>query len=320
MIFSTSLPLRAGVVEAFWNSRNSPRTSLWSCLQHHDRVLGHVDSSSVGRQAQGAPAVASRSTYPARLRRKPDVVVARCGYGRVCGPGDPPAGAPLDAKECRWPVDRPATPWSSGPGPTAWSPPTPSPTPAGTSCSSRPRTRWAARCAAPRASAPGFVTDLFSAFYPLAAASPVIRDLHLERHGLVWRHAPDVRGARLPRRPVRRAAPRRRPTRQRAWTSTTPATATPGCGWWPAGTASATRCSTPCSRPFPPVRSGLRLLRRSGVAGTLDLTRLALLSVRRLGPGGVRQRGGPGAADRQRDAQRRAPPTARAARCSAGCS
>ena len=35
--------------------------------------------------------------------------------------------------------------------------------------------------------------------------------------------------------------------------------------------------------PFPPVRSGLRLLRRSGVAGTLDLTRLGLLSVRRLG-------------------------------------
>jgi phytoene dehydrogenase-like protein len=35
--------------------------------------------------------------------------------------------------------------------------------------------------------------------------------------------------------------------------------------------------------PFPPVRAGLRLLRRSGVAGTLDLTRLALLSARRLG-------------------------------------
>jgi phytoene dehydrogenase-like protein len=34
---------------------------------------------------------------------------------------------------------------------------------------------------------------------------------------------------------------------------------------------------------FPPVRSGVRLLHRAGVAGTLDLTRLALLSVRRLG-------------------------------------
>src|SRR5215213_4199600 len=40
--------------------------------------------------------------------------------------------------------------------------------------------------------APGFRNDLFSAFYPLTAASPVIRDLHLERHGLRWAHAPKV--------------------------------------------------------------------------------------------------------------------------------
>ncbi|HMO10907.1 MAG TPA: FAD-dependent oxidoreductase, partial [Actinotalea sp.] len=40
--------------------------------------------------------------------------------------------------------------------------------------------------------APGFRSDLFSAFYPLAAASPVIRDLHLEEHGLAWRRSPDV--------------------------------------------------------------------------------------------------------------------------------
>ena len=46
--------------------------------------------------------------------------------------------------------------------------------------------------------APGFVTDLFSAFYPLAAASPVIRDLHLERHGLTWRQAPDVMAHAFP--------------------------------------------------------------------------------------------------------------------------
>lgn len=37
---------------------------------------------------------------------------------------------------------------------------------------------------------PGFVNDVFSAFYPLAVASPVIRDLYLERHGLRWLHAP----------------------------------------------------------------------------------------------------------------------------------
>ncbi len=39
---------------------------------------------------------------------------------------------------------------------------------------------------------PGFVTDEFSAFYPLAAASPVIRDLGLEDFGLRWKRAPLV--------------------------------------------------------------------------------------------------------------------------------
>ena len=37
---------------------------------------------------------------------------------------------------------------------------------------------------------PGFVTDVFSAFYPLAVASPAIRKLRLEEHGLRWRRAP----------------------------------------------------------------------------------------------------------------------------------
>ena len=37
---------------------------------------------------------------------------------------------------------------------------------------------------------PGFVHDLFSAFYPLAVASPAMRRLELERHGLRWRRAP----------------------------------------------------------------------------------------------------------------------------------
>ena len=40
--------------------------------------------------------------------------------------------------------------------------------------------------------APGFTTDLFRAFYPLTAASPVIAGLELERHGLAWTRAPSV--------------------------------------------------------------------------------------------------------------------------------
>jgi phytoene dehydrogenase-like protein len=45
---------------------------------------------------------------------------------------------------------------------------------------------------------PGFVHDTFSAFYPLGAASPAIRELGLEQHGLRWRHAPAVLGHPLP--------------------------------------------------------------------------------------------------------------------------
>jgi phytoene dehydrogenase-like protein len=39
---------------------------------------------------------------------------------------------------------------------------------------------------------PGFRHDVFSAFYPLAAASPAMRALELERYGLKWRRAPLV--------------------------------------------------------------------------------------------------------------------------------
>lgn len=39
-----------------------------------------------------------------------------------------------------------------------------------------------------------FVHDTCSAFYPLAAASPTIRSLDLEKHGLTWVHAPAVLG------------------------------------------------------------------------------------------------------------------------------
>ncbi len=40
----------------------------------------------------------------------------------------------------------------------------------------------------------GFIHDTFSTFYPLAAASPVIKSFDLEPHGLTWRHAPAVLG------------------------------------------------------------------------------------------------------------------------------
>jgi phytoene dehydrogenase-like protein len=40
------------------------------------------------------------------------------------------------------------------------------------------------------ATAPGFANDVFSAFYPLAVASPILRRLRLEDYGLEWVHAP----------------------------------------------------------------------------------------------------------------------------------
>jgi phytoene dehydrogenase-like protein len=41
---------------------------------------------------------------------------------------------------------------------------------------------------------PGYVSDLYSAFYPLSVASPALRALNLEDHGLRWTHAPLVVG------------------------------------------------------------------------------------------------------------------------------
>lgn len=41
---------------------------------------------------------------------------------------------------------------------------------------------------------PGYVSDLYSAFYPLSVASPALRELGLEDHGLRWTHAPAVVG------------------------------------------------------------------------------------------------------------------------------
>ncbi|MGH3071004.1 MAG: phytoene desaturase family protein [Gaiellaceae bacterium] len=139
---------------------------------------------------------------------------------------------------------------------------------------------------------PGFVNDQFSAFYPLAAASPAFRRLDLERHGLEWAHGPLVL-----------AHPAADGTCVALSTDLDETAASldafaPGDGdvwrqlyglWAKTGAPLLDAMTTP----FPPVRAGLRLalaLRRE----LLDFTRLGLLPVRRLaderfqGEGGAR--------------------------------
>src|SRR5690606_25342736 len=130
--------------------------------------------------------------------------------------------------------------------------------------------------------APGFVTDMFSAFYPLAAASPVIRDLDLGSHGLVWCRAPDVlahafpdgRGAVLRDRPEDTAA-----GLEQCATGDGAAWLRMVEGWM--------RIRDPfldaLFTPLPALAPVSRILRRTKLSGALDLMRLGLLPVRRLG-------------------------------------
>jgi phytoene dehydrogenase-like protein len=129
--------------------------------------------------------------------------------------------------------------------------------------------------------APGFCNDLFSAFYPLAAASPVIAALGLEDFGLRWKHAPavlshvldDGRSAVL--------------TREPAATAASVDAFHPGDGdAWLRMFAHWERIRDPLLdalfTPFPPMGPGLRILRALTAAGALDFARLAVLPVRRL--------------------------------------
>ena len=139
--------------------------------------------------------------------------------------------------------------------------------------------------------APGFRNDLFSAFYPLAAASPVIRGLHLEDHGLHWVHAPRVLAHALD---DGRAAVLHRRVEDTAASLDTFA---PGDGdAWTRLAREWQRIRDPLLdalfTPFPPLVSTTRLLRRLGVGGAVDLARLGVLPVRRLSDEHFRGDGG----------------------------
>jgi phytoene dehydrogenase-like protein len=128
---------------------------------------------------------------------------------------------------------------------------------------------------------PGYVSDLFSAFYPLAAASPVIRDLDLPAYGLQWSHSPDVLAH--PLEDGRTAVLSR--SLDRTAENVESFAAGDGDRWvelhdgW-------NRIRDPLIdtlfAPLPPVRAATRLLRGLRTAGALEFARLAALPVRRM--------------------------------------
>jgi phytoene dehydrogenase-like protein len=130
--------------------------------------------------------------------------------------------------------------------------------------------------------APGYLSDLYSSFYPLGYASPVLRGLGLDGYGLAWRHAPDVLAHLLP--DGRAAVLNRDPERTAA--SVEEFGAGDGQRWLTAYDEWS-RVSGPLLdailTPFPPVRAGLGLLRQLRTAGTLRLARRMVQPVRRLG-------------------------------------
>ncbi|MGM1064670.1 phytoene desaturase family protein [Saccharothrix sp. Mg75] len=129
---------------------------------------------------------------------------------------------------------------------------------------------------------PGFKHDLFSAFYPLGVASPVIAGLDLARHGLAWRHAPEVLAHVLP--DDRAVVLSRDPERTAASVESFGA----GDGdAWLAEFADWQRVRDgmleALMRPFPPVRAGAGLLGALGAGGALRLARSFVQSVRAFG-------------------------------------
>jgi phytoene dehydrogenase-like protein len=129
---------------------------------------------------------------------------------------------------------------------------------------------------------PGYTNDLFSAFYPLAVASPAIARLGLERHGLEWRRAPLVLAhpARDGTCPVlstdleetSASLERLSPGDGEAWQELYG-------GWERAGSTLLEGLLSP----FPPVAAGLSLAARMRPGEAVHLARFCLLPVRRLG-------------------------------------
>ncbi|HEU5270883.1 MAG TPA: NAD(P)/FAD-dependent oxidoreductase [Jatrophihabitans sp.] len=130
--------------------------------------------------------------------------------------------------------------------------------------------------------APGYLSDLFSAFYPLTAASPVIQSLELSDYGLTWGHAPDVLAHVFP---DNRCAVLSRDL-DRTAASLDEFAAGDGAAWRQLA-AGWSRIEQPLVdalfTPLPALGPASRMFARLGVGGSLRMARMALLPVRRLG-------------------------------------
>ena len=128
---------------------------------------------------------------------------------------------------------------------------------------------------------PGFDHDLFSAFYPLGAASPAFAKLHLEEYGLRWLRAPIPLAHPTPDGHCAVIAPER----ERTAASLDAYASGDGAGWnqlisrWDVVGDDIIRALL---SPFPPLRAGLRLAKRVGMKGLLELGRTGISPVRRL--------------------------------------
>jgi phytoene dehydrogenase-like protein len=131
---------------------------------------------------------------------------------------------------------------------------------------------------------PGFVTDLYSAFHPLALASPVLQAMELDRHGLRWSHAPAVLAHPLSPGGEHAAVIHR----DREQTAAGLDEHTPGDGdawlqlcqqWDVVGEPLLRSLFTS----FPPLRGPSQLLRRIGTGNALRLARFLALPVVRMG-------------------------------------
>ncbi|WP_255457209.1 phytoene desaturase family protein [Mycobacterium sp. Marseille-P9652] len=124
---------------------------------------------------------------------------------------------------------------------------------------------------------PGYVTDLFSSYYPMTAASPAIAALHLEDHGLRWSHAPAVVGH--PRSGSDEDPPVIYHDAARTAAELARRHPSDGDNWLRAvelwDTVKAALLDTLLA-PFPPVRPLLRLLTKLGTAESIRFARLLI--------------------------------------------